>query len=194
MFLVIGVCAHYRVLNGRTDVKKVSVTDVVNNMALRINALKGNFVILLLGDDEEDSGEGEHQLLELETPLSTPNPSLTGLCLALEFDGLLAEKGGVKTLRFEGTLYDIPITIMVDSGATHNFISSRLVSALGLPVLTFAGIAIKLGDGHSVFVSNRCVHIPIQLDETRLIKLGIDKGSALMLRSIYYALSQLSCQ
>ncbi|KAD5316960.1 hypothetical protein E3N88_16906 [Mikania micrantha] len=84
-------------------------------------------------------------------------------CLALQFDGLLAETGGVKTLRFEGTLYDIPITIMVDSGATHNFISSRLVSALGLPILTFAGIAIKLGDGHSVFVSNRCVHLPIQL-------------------------------
>ncbi|KAD1982855.1 hypothetical protein E3N88_42067 [Mikania micrantha] len=39
---------------------------------------KGKLRILLLGEDEDDSGEGEHQLLELEAPLSTPTPPLTG--------------------------------------------------------------------------------------------------------------------
>ncbi|KAC9891008.1 hypothetical protein E3N88_45129 [Mikania micrantha] len=52
---------------------------------------------------------------------------------------------------------------MVDSGATHNFISRRLVVALGLPVSSFAGIHITLGDGYSIFVTEQCLQIPVSI-------------------------------
>ncbi|KAD2804662.1 hypothetical protein E3N88_38039 [Mikania micrantha] len=124
---------------------------------------EGKLRILLLGDDEDVVNEGEHQLLESEVPTGDHDTQLSGTCLTLEFEGLLAETGGVKTLRFEGTLYDIPINILVDSGATHNFISRGLVLALGLPISSFSGISIKLGDGHSVVVTERCLKLPIQV-------------------------------
>ncbi|KAD5803012.1 hypothetical protein E3N88_14372 [Mikania micrantha] len=124
---------------------------------------EGNLRPLLLGDDEDAASEGEHQLLETEVPTAEHGTQLSGTCLTLKFEGLLAETGGVKTLRFEGTLFDIPINILVDSGATHNFISHGLVLALGLPISSFSGIAIKLGDGHSVVVTERCLKLPIQL-------------------------------
>jgi hypothetical protein len=81
----------------------------------------------------------------------------------LDYTGLLANFGGGKTLKFEGALRDIPVIILIDSGASHNFISRRLSLALGLPISAFEGIRIKLGDGHSIVVTERCMDIPVTI-------------------------------
>lgn len=70
-----------------------------------------------------------------------------------------------KTLKFEGTISGIPIVVLVDSGASHNFISRKLVNALGLSSQCFSGINIKLGDGHKVFVTEKCVQFHIWIGD-----------------------------
>ncbi|KAD0267389.1 hypothetical protein E3N88_44538 [Mikania micrantha] len=87
----------------------------------------------------------------------------SGTCLALEQDGILADTGGAKTLRFDGALQGILVSMMVDSGATSNFVSRHLVMALGLPFSSFSGIRIKLGDGYFVYVTERCLDLPIHI-------------------------------
>ncbi|KAD4385333.1 hypothetical protein E3N88_25501 [Mikania micrantha] len=106
---------------------------------------EGKLRILLLGDDEIDSSEGAHWLLEADGTGEPPDSTLTGTCLALESAGLLVDTGGAKTLRFEGELQGISVSMMVDSGATHNFVSQRLVLALGLPVCS-NGLVTILGE------------------------------------------------
>lgn len=65
---------------------------------------------------------------------------------------LLALNGlnGPKTMKFRGTLLQNQISILVDNGASHNFVSTRLVQQLNLQFSNIAPFLVKLGDGHSI--------------------------------------------
>ncbi|KAD6454362.1 hypothetical protein E3N88_09068 [Mikania micrantha] len=89
---------------------------------------EGKLRVLLLGDDEEEGDKGDQFLLEGLSMDSTPE-SPTGTCLALEVAGLLVHQDP-HTFKLEGAIQGIPISLLVDSGATHNFISSKILSAL----------------------------------------------------------------
>ena len=54
---------------------------------------------------------------------------------------------------------------MVDSGASHNFISHKLVSLLGFPSQSFAGLNIRLSDVHKISVQEKCEQIEVKLGE-----------------------------
>ncbi|KAK1435415.1 hypothetical protein QVD17_01178 [Tagetes erecta] len=126
---------------------------------------EGKLRVLLLGDDEDDPPTGDQFMLEtIDSGESIPDSSLNlGTCNSLEFTGILATHGVASTMKLGGTLHDLPVLMLVDSGASHNFISRRLVLALGLTVASFDGIKIKLGDGHCVFVTERCLAIPVTI-------------------------------
>ncbi|KAJ9550331.1 hypothetical protein OSB04_014376 [Centaurea solstitialis] len=127
---------------------------------------EANFRVLLLADDEETDKEGEQ--LRMDSPEEAINEGefATGECSILEFMGADAiSDPKLQTMKLEGLLHGIPIVILVDSGATHNFISRRLTEALDLLITTFSGIKIKLGDEHKVLVTRKCVNLPIVLDE-----------------------------
>ena len=72
----------------------------------------------------------------------------TGLCNALELlTGSAESSSGGSTLKTEGSIASILVIILVDSGATHNFVSRKLVTALGLATSFFSDINIQLDDG-----------------------------------------------
>ncbi|KAD5961580.1 hypothetical protein E3N88_13053 [Mikania micrantha] len=123
---------------------------------------EGKLRILLLGDDEDESATGDLMALDTSPP-DTPDDSVAGTCLALEMAGLSVYKGVLNTFKLEGAIQGIPICLLVDSGATHNFISTQLVSALDIPSETFAGIHIRLGDGHVVFIQKQCTNLQVQI-------------------------------
>jgi hypothetical protein len=68
--------------------------------------------------------------------------------LAVEIDGSDEEEGGElcvldlhhlafenhKTVKFQGQIRGVPVLILVDSGASHNFVSQKLVQMMGWPV------------------------------------------------------------
>nr|KAJ0193529.1 hypothetical protein LSAT_V11C800408980 [Lactuca sativa] len=121
----------------------------------------GKLRVLILGDDEVDEGSNYRYT---ETPPLEDSPLLPndeGHCAALEFTGTSTECSGGKTLKFDGELLGIPVVVLVDSGATHNFLSRQLVLALGISSIPFHGINIKLGDGHVVRVTEKCVNLHI---------------------------------
>ncbi|KAJ0585794.1 putative nucleotidyltransferase, Ribonuclease H [Helianthus annuus] len=124
---------------------------------------EGRLRVLLLGDDEDDFPIGEQcALLQDTSPThETDSDCTVGTCNPLEFAGTVAAQAPSTTMKLEGMLMGFPISMLVDSGASHNFISQRLVSAMGLSSSKFRGINIKLGDGHFVSVYERCVALPI---------------------------------
>lgn len=126
---------------------------------------EGKLRVLLLADDEDASFEdGTCSLPELTNPLDVPiSGSEEGQCSVLDWVGECSTAVGGKTLKFDAELAGVSIVVMVDSGASHNFVSRHLVSALGLSYSKFAGINIKLGDGHVVFVQDTCQSLVIHI-------------------------------
>ena len=44
-----------------------------------------------------------------------------------------------KTLRASGNIGEQPVVVLIDPGATHNFLNQKLVEMLGIPVLATIG-------------------------------------------------------
>ena len=97
-------------------------------------------------DEGHVEGEGECQLLDFMGLASSPNLP-------------------PQTLKLQGELRGIPIQVLIDIKASHNFISCQLVSKLDLPTSSFSGLYIHLGDGHRIWVQERCNQVYIQLGE-----------------------------
>ncbi|KAJ9544404.1 hypothetical protein OSB04_024111 [Centaurea solstitialis] len=110
-------------------------------------------------DDKVVEEDGEIRTLDVMDEVATIETDSvpTGSCSVLEFQGsLVTASPGGKTLKIEGSISGIPMVILVDSGASHNFVSQKLTTALGISLEFFSGINITLGDGHAVFVNQRC--------------------------------------
>nr|GMD91953.1 peroxidase 64 [Ipomoea batatas] len=54
---------------------------------------------------------------------------------------------GPKTMKFRGQIAGLDILIMVDSGASHNFISRQLTAVLQHPLEPTTTFGVRLGDG-----------------------------------------------
>ncbi|KAD6453740.1 hypothetical protein E3N88_08446 [Mikania micrantha] len=142
---------------------------------------EGKLRVLLLGKYEDTSDLGE-QLMMTVLPslllLQDSDPP-NGSCQVLEIMPSCNQLSGHQTLQLDGILLGIPICLLVDSGATHNFISQRLVSALALPSTAIEGIKIRLGDGHVVVVTTQCQQLCIQVGPCTFVMnaLIFDTGS-----------------
>ncbi|KAD5961527.1 hypothetical protein E3N88_13000 [Mikania micrantha] len=142
---------------------------------------EGKLRVLLLGEDEEIADLGE-QLLMTVLPSSSVAQEFDppdGSCQVLEIMASCNQLCGHQTLQLDGILLGIPICLLVDSGATHNFISKRLVSALAIPFTTIDGIKIRLGDGHVVMVTTQCQQLSVQIGPCTFVinALVFDTGS-----------------
>lgn len=85
---------------------------------------------------------------------------LVGLCgLSEETTG----QAGSRTMKLTGVIAGIPLVVLVDTGASHNFISPSVVSVLGLGVDNSNFIGVKLGDGHRILTQGKCPEIKVQL-------------------------------
>lgn len=54
---------------------------------------------------------------------------------------------GLHTLKIEGLIKKLPVTMLVDTGSTHNFISQLLVKKLGIQTSTCTAMKVTLADG-----------------------------------------------
>lgn len=105
--------------------------------------------LLILGDDETVNEEGEVIAIEVEEGKEEQlmECKIIGLCGVTEEK---EDKSGPNMMKMTGTIDGIPLVVLVDSGASHNFISSAVVSVLGLKVDSNHQLGIKLGDGHRI--------------------------------------------
>ncbi|KAL4590581.1 hypothetical protein LXL04_003515 [Taraxacum kok-saghyz] len=96
--------------------------------------------VLLLGDDEDYTDDGGmNMMMNPEVVLEQSDGAIpSGTCLILEIFGATSgHKSGGKSLKLEGLIDEIPAILMVDSGATHNFVSHKLLKVIGVAAKSF---------------------------------------------------------
>lgn len=123
--------------------------------------------VLILGDDEETSEDGDMLALEVEAGKweETVECKEIGLC---SIAGNGVDRDHSQTMRLPGKVGGIPLMTLIDSGASHNFISPEVVSGLSLKMDTTHQMGVQLGDGHRIKTQGRCSNIQIQLGDLLL--------------------------
>ncbi|GAU45349.1 hypothetical protein TSUD_84720 [Trifolium subterraneum] len=72
-------------------------------------------------------------------------------------------------MKVGGKLEGADVVVLIDSGASHNFVSTKLASALGLSVTSTAERKIKLGDGHKISSKGICESIVLMMGEMEVM-------------------------
>lgn len=68
------------------------------------------------------------------------------------------ELDGCKMLKVFARVNGTPILVLIDSGASHNFVALQVVTMLGLKVEPSRKFSVKLGDGHRVKTTGQWVY------------------------------------
>ncbi|KAG9458686.1 hypothetical protein H6P81_003194 [Aristolochia fimbriata] len=71
-------------------------------------------------------------------------------------------------MKLFGSIDGTPIRLLVDSGASHNFISHTLVRKLGLSIDDTTEFGVHLGDGHRVLSRGLCKELKVQIGDIQI--------------------------
>ncbi|XP_050914793.1 uncharacterized protein LOC127129699 [Lathyrus oleraceus] len=122
--------------------------------------------LIILGDDEIVNDEGEIVVLEAESKEELAQEELE--CKTMGLFGVSTNLNQVRAMKLEGCLQGASILVLIDSGATHNFISPKVVETLGFPMVPSNPLGVKLGDGHRVLTRGRCNGIQLNVGAVQI--------------------------
>ncbi|GAU48361.1 hypothetical protein TSUD_282420 [Trifolium subterraneum] len=121
--------------------------------------------ILITDDEETEEGGGKLLAVEVEEEEEGSKGELNIMSL-LQLGQLSASKP--QSIQLKGAIGGVPVAILVDSGATHNFIDKRLVQKMNWAVDDSTSMCIKLGDGSRAHSIGVCPDLKIDVDGVQL--------------------------
>lgn len=122
---------------------------------------------ILLGQEEEDVEYGEMaDPTILDSPTSQqPEPIQTEISL-----NSVMGISSPKTLKMEGSINGESVIVMVDPGATHNFISLDTVARLQIPITPSKTFEVSLGTGAEVQGRGECKSVMMLLQGEEVVE------------------------
>ncbi|XP_031263269.1 uncharacterized protein LOC116121451 [Pistacia vera] len=118
-------------------------------------------ILLAWEDDEPDDGD--------PTPDSKEEPVLEGNPVALLMNSIVGITSD-KTLKIRGQLGRESVIVLVDSGASHNFIAHELVQKLGIPVEGKKAFGVMVGNGVTVRGEGICRGVNMQIQGVKVVQ------------------------
>ncbi|KAF7839457.1 Hydroxymethylglutaryl-CoA lyase, mitochondrial [Senna tora] len=101
--------------------------------------------VILLSDQLEES---ETEELGIEDIEPKEEEEAGGTLMSLSMNSIVGITSG-RTMKLVGKVRG-EVLIMIDCGASHNFISTSLVDKMALPKVKISSYKVTMGDGHSV--------------------------------------------
>ena len=68
-----------------------------------------------------------------------------------------------RTMKLLGSILGHEVVVLIDSGASHNFLSSEVVAKLGLPLSPTSAYGIQMGSGQAIRSEGVCRDVVLQL-------------------------------
>jgi hypothetical protein len=103
-------------------------------------------------DNEEDEDFGHLQNIEANTTEITEEEG-TSHDIATDEKATLASISGVpkyNTFRMRGVLQGQKVSVLIDGGASHNFIDSTLLQRRHIPTVEFEGFKVEVAGGSTM--------------------------------------------
>ncbi|CAH9054680.1 unnamed protein product [Cuscuta europaea] len=123
---------------------------------------------LILVEDSEGENEPEEPEVEIQEEEETVMESKSMQLSLMSKEGIPS----MRAFKVRGYLNwgqkNQPVEILIDSGASHNFISHRLVDHLSLPYNTISAYKVQIGNGELIHNNGRCEKLNLQLQDTAI--------------------------
>ncbi|MCH79300.1 RNA-directed DNA polymerase (Reverse transcriptase), partial [Trifolium medium] len=121
--------------------------------------------------DDEEEGDQEGRLLAVE--VEEEDEEAQGEVSLMEFQQFQqlnhGDRSRPQVIKLRGTIHEVPVVILVDSGASHNFISQHLVHKMNWSVVDSPPMNIKLGDGSCAKTKGICEGLVIDMDGLKIV-------------------------
>ncbi|KAF7810715.1 Retrovirus-related Pol polyprotein from transposon 17.6 [Senna tora] len=130
--------------------EKWGPTHKCKNKQLHLLILSGSL-------EEEDADE-----MGIEDEILREEGEHSGTLMSLSLNSIVGITGG-RTMKLLGTIKGREVLVMIDSGASHNFISSSLVAQLTLPKERTSVYEVTVGDGHVVKGEGLCRGLQVEM-------------------------------
>ena len=75
-----------------------------------------------------------------------------------------------KTMKLKGMMAQQEVVTMIDCGETHNFISTKLIQRLGLPLETTSTFGVLMGIGLAVKGKGICKGVVLSLQNIEIVE------------------------
>jgi hypothetical protein len=108
--------------------------------------------ITVTSNNEEEEDYNQLQNMEAETT-ETAEEEVTGLDSTTEGKATLASISEVpkfNTFRMRGVLHGQKVSVLIDGGASHNFIDSTLLRRRHIPTVEFEGFKVEVAGGSTM--------------------------------------------
>lgn len=101
--------------------------------------------------DEEDTVEVEDD---------GDHPHLEAIEVSLKFvSGLIP----LRTMKVHVNIQGVLVVVLIDSGATHSFLSNRVIEILGLTVIDTGSVRVVLDNGRKDKTQGTCKAVTLEL-------------------------------
>lgn len=68
-----------------------------------------------------------------------------------------------QTLCTQGKISELAVSVLIDSGSSHNIIQPCITEFLGLPVVAIKPFSVFVGNGQTIQCLGNCLDVPITL-------------------------------
>jgi hypothetical protein len=116
----------------------------------------------------DDGGGEETELLAVE--VEEGEEEVAGEMSLMSFHQLnQAQQTKPQSIKLRGTIHEVPVVILIDSGATHNFLSQQLAQKMNLVTTNTPLLNIKLGDGSCSKTAGTCENLEIDIEGLHVV-------------------------
>ncbi|MCH79346.1 RNA-directed DNA polymerase (Reverse transcriptase), partial [Trifolium medium] len=124
--------------------------------------------VLIVDDEEAEEQGGKLLAVEVESEEEEVQGEMSMLEFQ-QFQQLNQQRGSrLQVIKLRGTIHEVPVVILVDSGASHNFISQHLVHKMNWKTMEGPPMSIKLGDGSCAKTKGVCEDLEIGMEGLKI--------------------------